>query len=584
MNRTFRLYKRITGLFILSFLLVIFIPARTQAASDPVEQAVRYGTTLKVDGLPFDLRAASGLLNEEYRVLEGGCVDNSGYAYFVLYNKAEVKCKILKVLLKDKKVVKVSGVLPLDHGNDITYNPKTGKLVIVHCMTASDPLKDISIVDPNTLQVERRMGSKDIVIPDSLAGATAAQLQAIQGFDGISYNAARDEYVVLIKGDSGNMLILNSSFKPVRYIKVSHRYNYVNQGIDCNDKHIIVAQSANKPNNLGNILAIYDWNGRLVRRISLKGIQYEIENIFHVNDIYYFSCFAYNGNLAQVRFALIYTIGSGPAVEKVKLDKEKATVNVGATVKLTTKVTPAKAPLKTVRYFSANSSVASVKGSGTNGLTGTVKALKPGMTRITVYSTEGYHTDSFFLTVRLPYPKMKTAVSIGDGVSIGWTNVSGATNWRIYRKTQKDKHFKKIKTLSGKDKTSFKDTTGKMGTVYTYTVEAFNVSTHSYYAKSTIKQWYCKAPTAVKLTSGKKKATFRWSGTPGAKGFQVRYSTNPEFKKAKAISLSGGDKRSKTIKKLNSGKTYYFKVRGWRKQYGKKWYTPYSDVMTVTTK
>ena len=584
MYKSLRLHIAFIGIFILSTLLFIAMPARAQAADDPVEEAVRYGTTLKVDGLPLDLRAASNLLKEEYRVLEGGCVDNNGYAYFVLYNKAEVKCKIIKVLLKTKKVVKVSGVLALDHGNDITYNQKTGKLVVVHCLNASDPMKDISIVNPSTLQVERRMGSRDIAIPDSLAGATSAQLQAIRGFDGISYNAARDEYVVLLQGDSGNMLILNASFRPVRYINVSHRYNYVNQGIDCNDNHIIVAQSANKPATTGNILAVYDWNGRLVRRVTLKGMQYELENIFHVNDVYYLSCFAYNANLTQVRFALVYTIGDKPVLEKVWLDKEKATVNVGDKVKLTAKVSPAKAPLKDVLYFSANSSIASVQGSGKNGLTGTVKALKPGMTRITVYSKEGYHTDSFFLTVRLPYPKMQTAARTDKGILLSWTSVSGATDWRVYRKKQSDKKFIQIKTLSGKNKTSYEDTSASLGTVYTYTVEAFNVSTHSYYAKSTIRQWYCKAPDAVKLSSGKKKATFRWTGTPGAQGFQIRYSTNSDFKKSKTVSVSGGGKRSKTIKKLGARRTYYFKVRGWRKQHGKKWYTPYSDVMAVTTR
>ena len=62
----------------------------------------------------------------------------------------------------------------------------------------------------------------------------------------------------------------------------------------------------------------------------------------------------------------------------------------------------------------------------------------------------------------------------------------------------------------------------------------------------------------------------------GAKGYQIQYATNKGFKKAKIVKVSG-KASSKSIKKLTGGKTYYFRVRAFKKAGGKTVYTKWSS-------
>lgn len=66
----------------------------------------------------------------------------------------------------------------------------------------------------------------------------------------------------------------------------------------------------------------------------------------------------------------------------------------------------------------------------------------------------------------------------------------------------------------------------------------------------------------------------------GAKGYEVTYSTNKKFNKpVKKITFTG---KSKTISKLQKKKTYYLKVRAYKKNTsGKKIYSSYSSVRKI---
>ncbi len=75
------------------------------------------------------------------------------------------------------------------------------------------------------------------------------------------------------------------------------------------------------------------------------------------------------------------------------------------------------------------------------------------------------------------------------------------------------------------------------------------------------------------LTKGKKKVKVKVNKVSGAKGYQIQYSTKKSFKGKKSVNITA---RTKTIKKLKSKKTYYFRVRayklnGKKKVYSKKW-------------
>ena len=81
----------------------------------------------------------------------------------------------------------------------------------------------------------------------------------------------------------------------------------------------------------------------------------------------------------------------------------------------------------------------------------------------------------------------------------------------------------------------------------------------------------------VKLLSLKSKkagqVTFGWKPVKGADGYIIKYADNSAFKKAVKIEVKGAKAEKATVKKLKSGKKYYFKVRAYGKFNGKKLYT-----------
>lgn len=93
-------------------------------------------------------------------------------------------------------------------------------------------------------------------------------------------------------------------------------------------------------------------------------------------------------------------------------------------------------------------------------------------------------------------------------------------------------------------------------------------------------------PSISKLTKGKKKFTAKISYKYDEGSFQIQYSTNKNFKKAKSTTLYY--RGSKTIKRLRKKKTYYVRVRAYTTANNGisnvKVYSPWSAVKKVKTK
>ena len=88
-----------------------------------------------------------------------------------------------------------------------------------------------------------------------------------------------------------------------------------------------------------------------------------------------------------------------------------------------------------------------------------------------------------------------------------------------------------------------------------------------------------------KAKAGKKKVTIRWTKLSGAKGYKIVYGTNKKITKSrKTITVSKGTASSKLIKKLKTGRRYYYKVRAYKTIGGKTVYTKYSKIRSVKVK
>lgn len=92
----------------------------------------------------------------------------------------------------------------------------------------------------------------------------------------------------------------------------------------------------------------------------------------------------------------------------------------------------------------------------------------------------------------------------------------------------------------------------------------------------------------TKLSSAKstKKKTFTatWKKTGGNSGWQVQYSTNKKFRSGvRTVNLKSRNTKL-TVRKLISRKTYYIRIRGYKKVNGKMMYSSWSSVKSVKIK
>jgi hypothetical protein len=93
-------------------------------------------------------------------------------------------------------------------------------------------------------------------------------------------------------------------------------------------------------------------------------------------------------------------------------------------------------------------------------------------------------------------------------------------------------------------------------------------------------------PTKIsKLTGGKQKMTVNWKKqATQTTGYQIQYSTNKNFSKAKTVTASSAKTVSKNITKLSAKKTYYVRIRTYKKIGKTYYYSKWSAASKVKTK
>ena len=95
-----------------------------------------------------------------------------------------------------------------------------------------------------------------------------------------------------------------------------------------------------------------------------------------------------------------------------------------------------------------------------------------------------------------------------------------------------------------------------------------------------------KGTTISSVAKEYKKATVKWKKqSVQTTGYQILYSTSKSFKKGnKTVTVKSVKTVKKTIKKLKSKKTYYFKIRTYRKVGKKNYYSAWSKMKSVRVK
>ena len=207
--------------------------------------------------------------------------------------------------------------------------------------------------------------------------------------------------------------------------------------------------------------------------------------------------------------------------------------------------------------------------------------------------------------------EVEVASISNSGVTLRWTESKDATGYRIF--VRNGNKWKKIMDgfCKGNSLTTDYNSSGirksnvwglEPDTQYTFAVRPFHAVGYNYrssssegeihtydylnfapsYVKITVKT--APATPTLKLTSTKAgKVAFSWNDVSSETGYQIWYSPK-QYSSYKKYSNYKANTTKATLKGFTSGKTYYFKVRAYKKVDGKYIYSNYSDILKVKVK
>ncbi|MCD7886974.1 MAG: leucine-rich repeat protein [Clostridiales bacterium] len=170
-------------------------------------------------------------------------------------------------------------------------------------------------------------------------------------------------------------------------------------------------------------------------------------------------------------------------------------------------------------------------------------------------------------TTTVATPTLSKVANQESGVKITWNKVSGATGYRIYRKTSSSS-WKSVKTISKGTTTSWVDDEDnlKSGTTYTYTVKAYvkknDVTTWSGYNKTGLSIKWLEAPDLEDAKNGASSITVNREKVNGASGYYVYRKTG-----SSGWTKVGTVKNGTTLKwsdtNVSNGTMYIYTVRAY---------------------
>ena len=160
---------------------------------------------------------------------------------------------------------------------------------------------------------------------------------------------------------------------------------------------------------------------------------------------------------------------------------------------------------------------------------------------------------------------LKVSAAATTALKLIWRKVDGATGYVVYLYNAKTQKYKKLASVKSN---TFKATELKAGTTYSFAVRAYRKADgknlFSDYSPILAASTKPVAPT-VTAKAGTDKVKLMWNKVNGATGYVVYCSTS---KKNGYKKLGTTKKLAYAAKNLDCGKTYYFKVRAFKKVNG----------------
>ena len=161
-------------------------------------------------------------------------------------------------------------------------------------------------------------------------------------------------------------------------------------------------------------------------------------------------------------------------------------------------------------------------------------------------------------------PSIEKITNTMNGIKIQWKKVENADGYRIQRKTGKDK-WKDLKILK---KNKYTDNAVRNGQNYRYRVYAYAVNSVDFIENTGIKS----------IT--KTRCKISWKQNKKADGYNLQISTSKQFKKP-VIKKIKGKRKSTTNINIHKNKSYYVKVRAYKMDAGKTYYSAWSYIKMI---
>lgn len=176
-----------------------------------------------------------------------------------------------------------------------------------------------------------------------------------------------------------------------------------------------------------------------------------------------------------------------------------------------------------------------------------------------------------------------------EKVKISWKKVSNVSGYEIYRRAATDSEYKRIKTVTSGSTLNYTDTNVRHNVKYYYKVRAYKTvnkekvrGAFSAVESTTVRVAEAEIDKITRVDYKSLKIT--WDSVKGATGYRVYRSKSKNGTYNKVATLAGNSTESYTDTGLKCGRTYYYKVRAYRKIDGVKYFGSYSDAKSRNTR
>jgi hypothetical protein len=189
--------------------------------------------------------------------------------------------------------------------------------------------------------------------------------------------------------------------------------------------------------------------------------------------------------------------------------------------------------------------------------------------------------------IYLPATEKTEAKNTETGIVLSWDPVPGAKGYVIYRRAWNltSSGWTTFERWNNTTDTAWTDTKIYAGTRYQYGIKAYFDDPMDNFNLGVVGPLKATSRittrTLLGVDAGAKQFTARWDGSKTVSGYQIKYSTDPNFKKnVGAIKVTRPDYYRTTVNGLKSGATYYVTVRGYQEFDGMIYFGEWSNVMS----